>query len=113
MDKINDFEAEIGNMFDFAPSPSTDAMLSAAIQLQARRNRRGKVGGFFRKTLRWAAAVAVLFSLVTGSIFYQVSQAARERAELELEAQAYLELQGLADDDFLASDAYYDEAQFL
>jgi len=116
MDQKIDFESEIAKAFDFEPSPSVDHAIHTAILRRAWLNRRRGL-----RPLRIAAAAAIL--ILVGATFFlfsssvpsvsgvNVSKAAGARASSASEdpklvamAESLLEVQGLADDDFLCSD---------
>lgn len=120
MDKNNDFELKIAKAFDFEPSPSVDRAIHAAITRRAWFNRR-----IVLRPLRIAAAAAILL-LVGATLFLSSSpstsvaakgvsvakvsvpksapKSAADDQQVVAMAESLLEVQGLADDDFLCSD---------
>lgn len=116
MDKNIDFEHEIAKAFDFEPSPSVDRAIHTAITRRAWFNRRVVL-----RPLRVAAAAAILI-LVGATLFLSSSSipsvkggavaktavvrtgSTSEDPKLVAMAESLLEVQGLADDDFLCSD---------
>ena len=98
MEELSGFEYEISDCLDFAPSARVDAAVSSAVRRQALMNRWMRVLSMPSR-IPLAAMLAVLVGV--GSVLYYRSEA--KRVAVEEYSQALLEVQGLADDDYLAS----------
>ena len=97
MNEFTDFEKEIANCLDFEPSDAVNRRIHADIRRQAWKNRMMRI---FRMPSRIPLAAALAVIIGAGSLLYYRSEQ-KKAAEVAEYAETLLEIQGLADDDYV------------
>lgn len=103
MNEITDFEREIADCLDFAPSVAVDGRIAAEIRRQAWKNKMLRV---LRMPSRIPLAAALAVIIGAGSLLYYRSEQAKA-AEAEQYAETLLEIQGLGDTDYMDDAEYF------
>ena len=98
MNEMTDFEREIASCLDFEPSAAVNERISAEIRRQAWKNRVFRVL-WMPSRVPLAAALAVVIG--AGSLLYYRSSQQAQAEEVAEYAETLLEIQGLADDDYI------------
>ena len=98
MNEMTDFEKEIASCLDFEPPAALDRRITAEIRRQAWKNCVFRV---LRMPSRVPLAAALAVVIGAGSLLYYRSSQQAQAEEVAEYAETLLEIQGLADDDYI------------